>query len=408
MEHLRHPGTLAGSAPPAYRRRTMRVLIATVSAGGGHVAAAAAIEEAWKEIRPSDRLARLDVMDFTSALSRHVHHRTYVQVIEHVPELFGLVFNKTDNPELVTRLQRFRRSFARRVNRPFVAEIQSFRPDILVCTHYLASEIAGALKARDADFRAFVACAVTDFEAHALWMEAAVDLYCVAAEETRSSLIARGVPADKLVVTGIPIARKFAKPVDAAAVRRQLGLRDDLPVLLLLGGGLGVGPMADVLGQLDRVEADFQVVAVAGRNEELRRDLAARDYRHPVRVLGFAGNMHELMTASALVVSKPGGLTTSEALALGRPLFIINPIPGQEAANSDYLLERGAAVKVNRLQDIAPRLRKLLAANQLPALSRAAAALGRPDSAPDLCRTVLAAAAAAGVGATTAAGRRGK
>lgn len=373
----------------------MRVLIATVSAGGGHVAAATALEEAWKDLRPDDRLQRLDVMDHTSALYRHLHHRTYLQVIEHAPELYGLVFNKTDNPDLVTRLQRLRRSFARRANRPFVAEIRRFRPEILICTHYLPSEIAGALKARDDTFRAFVACVVTDFEAHALWMEAAVDLYCVAAEETRASLVARGTPADRIAVTGIPVARRFSRPVDAAAVRRQLGLRDDLPLLLLLGGGLGVGPMADILAQIDRVEADFQVVAVTGRNEELRRDLACRDYRHPVRILGFASNMHELMTASSLVISKPGGLTTSEALAIGRPLMVINPIPGQETANSDYLLERGGAVKVNRLQDVAPRLRKLLGSPQLAELTRAAAALGRPDSARDLCQAVATAAAAA-------------
>src|SRR6185369_15806480 len=103
---------------------------------------------------------------------------------------------------------------------------------------------------------------------------------------------------------------------------------------------------------LDRVERAFQTVVVAGRNVELRRQLAAEDRRHPTHVLGFVTNMHEWMAASDLIVTKPGGLTSAEAMALGKPMFILNPIPGQEAANSDFLLERGAAVKANCIEDL--------------------------------------------------------
>jgi processive 1,2-diacylglycerol beta-glucosyltransferase len=211
----------------------------------------------------------------------------------------------------------------------------------------------------------------------------------VAAEETRARLLARQVPADQVVVTGIPIASKFSSKVDAAAVRRSLGLRDDLPVILVLGGGFGMGPVAQILQELHRVATPLQIVVVCGRNAELRRELAVQDRRHPTHVLGFVTNMHELMAVATLIVTKPGGLTSSEALAVGRPLFILNPIPGQEAANSDFLLEHGAAAKANQVADLPFRLEKLLNSPKLAELTKAARGLGRPGAATAVCRAVL-------------------
>jgi processive 1,2-diacylglycerol beta-glucosyltransferase len=150
-----------------------------------------------------------------------------------------------------------------------------------------------------------------------------------------------------------------------------------------------MGPVAEILTALNEVESPVQVLVVAGRNAELRARLAVMDSRHPTRVLGFVTNMHELMTAADLIVSKPGGLTTSEALALGRPLFILNPIPGQEAANSDFLLERGAATKINRVEDLPFRLNQLLGGKKLKEMAKAAARLGRPDAARLVCEETL-------------------
>jgi processive 1,2-diacylglycerol beta-glucosyltransferase len=227
---------------------------------------------------------------------------------------------------------------------------------------------------------------VTDFEAHALWMDACVDLYCVAAEETKARLVARGATAANAVATGIPIAAKFLSKPDPRAVRKNYGLRDDQPVLLVLGGGFGMGPVAEILAELDKVPGQFQTLVVTGRNEELRRKLATQTRRHPTHVLGFSTNMHELMAVADLIITKPGGLTTSEALALGKPLFILNPIPGQEAANSDFLLERGAAAKVNRVEDLPFRIEKLLGSKKLAEMAKAAKSLGRPQSAETVCQ----------------------
>src|SRR4030095_4455707 len=131
-------------------------------------------------------------------------------------------------------------------------------------------------------------------------------------------------------------AGKFSAAVDRAAVRRRMSLRDDLPVLLVLGGGFGIGPVSEILEELNKLATAVQVVVVCGRNEKLRRELAAQEQRHPTHVLGFVNCMHEIMAVADLVLTKPGGLTTSEALAMGKPLFGLNTIPAHAASNTEF------------------------------------------------------------------------
>jgi processive 1,2-diacylglycerol beta-glucosyltransferase len=371
----------------------MRILIATVTAGAGHLQAAAALEEAWRGVQPRDLVQRLDVLEFTPRLYRRMYVEGYVKLVAHAPELWGLVFSKTDNPVLVRKLTRLRRALAKVTATRFTREVRRFKPNAVLCTHYMPLEIVGRLKAK-ADKRRqaplFIVSIVTDFEAHALWMEPGVDLYCVAAEETKARLVARGAASGNVAVTGIPVAQKFSGPIEVAAVRKRIGLRDDLPVLLVLSGGFGMGPVTGILAELNKLAQPVQLVVVCGRNEELRRELAVLDRRHPTHVLGFVTNMHELMAVADLVITKPGGLTTSEALAMGKPIFVLNPIPGQEAANSDFLLEHGAAAKANRIEDLPFRLEKLLGSPKLAEMARAAKALGRADAARAVCQEVLA------------------
>ena len=368
----------------------MRVFIATVSAGAGHLQAAAALEEAWRAECPGDSITRLDVLDFVPKLYRKLYQKSYVRLVERAPDLWSYFFKKTDNPALVAKLTRVRRTMAKWRAARFIRQMRTFKPDVVLCTHYMPLEIVGRLKAKNSDeFAPLTVSVVTDFEAHALWMEPGVDLYCVAAEETKARLVARGAAAENVVVTGIPIALKFSASVDRTAVRRRMGLRDDLPVLLVLGGGLGLGPVAGILDELNKLATPVQVVVVCGGNAKLRRQLATQERRHPTHVLGFVTCMHEIMAVSDLVITKPGGLTTSEALAMGKPLFVLNPIPGQEAANSDFLLEHGAAAKANRIEDLPFRLEKLLGSSKLSELARAAKALGQRGAAAAVCRAAL-------------------
>jgi processive 1,2-diacylglycerol beta-glucosyltransferase len=233
--------------------------------------------------------------------------------------------NATDNPKVARSLNKLKRAFPSNSRHRFERHVKHFKPDVVLCTHYLPLELLGHRQKERSTRAPMTVSVITDFEAHALWMDSCVDLYCVAAEETKARLVARGASADNIIATGIPIAGKFASKPDVKAVRKTCGLRDDQRVLLVLSGGFGMGPVAEILEELDKVPKEFQTVVVTGRNEELRRELAAQDRKHPTHVLGFASNMHELMAIADLVITKPGGLTSSEALAMGKPLFILNP-----------------------------------------------------------------------------------
>jgi processive 1,2-diacylglycerol beta-glucosyltransferase len=367
----------------------MRILIATVTAGAGHLAAAAALDEAWRALRPEDVVDRVDLGKFFSPLHRKIVSDGYVKLVNHAPELWGMMFAKTDKPKMAGALNRVRKLFPSNSRARFGRYLKQFKPDVVLCTHYFPLDTLNHLRSKHGGPRPMAVSVVTDFEAHALWMDACVDLYCVAAEETKARLVARGAVPEDVVVTGIPISAKFSVKQDAKAVRKTLGLRDDLPVLLVPSGGFGMGPVGAILAELDKVERPFQTVVVTGRNEELRRELAAQDRKHPTHVLGFVTNMNELMAVADLIITKPGGLTSSEALAMGKPLFILNPIPGQEAANSDFLLEHGAAAKANRVEDLPYRIEQLLGTKKLAEMGRAAKALGRPEAASDVCREVV-------------------
>lgn len=396
----------------------MRVLIATLTVGGGHLAAAAALEEAWRRLRPHDTIERLDLMVFFSRLHRKLYSEGWVHIATMAPELWGFVFDRTDDPRVTSRLRKTRGLLPSGSRAKFAQFIEKSKPDVVLCTHYLPVEVLGNLKSspqttrqpestlskvvrtergtgrqkirrRGPPVQPFVVSVVTDFEVHAVWMADGVDLYCVAAEESRVRLVARGAAPETVVATGIPVSLKFSTHPNPRAARKLIGVRDDVPVLLVLSGGFGMGPVADVLRQLDKVRKPIQSIVVCGRNEELRRELAAEERSHPTHVLGFASNMHELMAASDLIITKPGGLTVSEALAMGRPLLIVNPIPGQESANSDFLLSHGAAIKVNCIEDIPGRVEDLLGSRKLASMRKAAAVLGRPNAAETICAEVL-------------------
>lgn len=370
----------------------MRVLIATVTAGAGHLQAACALEEAWRQLRPRDEVERLDVLDFTPKLYRKLYIDSYLRLVERAPDLWAHVFRKTDDPEYLRKVKRVRGTLSQLTTTKFTRRVERFKPEVVFCTHYMPSEILGSMEGGVAG-TALIGSVITDFEAHALWMQPGVGVYFVAADETKARLVARGLEAERVVVTGIPVSGRFAKRFEPAAIRKRLGIRDDLPVLLVLGGGFGMGPVAGILRELNKMTMALQVIVVCGRNEELRREVAVLDGRHPTRVFGFVENMEELMAVADLVISKPGGLTTSEALALGKPIFILDPIPGQEAANSDFLLENGAAAKANRLEDLPFRLEKLFASQKLKELAANARRLGRPDAAHHICQHVISRAA---------------
>jgi processive 1,2-diacylglycerol beta-glucosyltransferase len=245
--------------------------------------------------------------------------------------------------------------------RPFVRFLLAEPWDLVINTHFLPAEVIAWLRLKG---RLTVpqVTVTTDLDTHRLWVNQPCDRYFTATEEGAVYLHSWGVPAADTVVTGIPVHPEFSRPKERGELLARHGLAGDRPIVLQLAGGFGVGPVERLYRELLQVNVPLQVVAVTGRNEKLQRQLAAIPCpeHHRSRVLGFTREMDELMAVADLVVSKPGGLTTSETLARGAVMVIVNPIPGQESRNSDFLLENGAAIKVNNIATLSYKLAALL------------------------------------------------
>jgi processive 1,2-diacylglycerol beta-glucosyltransferase len=232
--------------------------------------------------------------------------------------------------------------------------------------------------------------AITDFDVHPLWIDARTDRYFASSDEAAHRLELRGIERARIAVTGIPVVPGFAEPVSAAGRRRLragLGLREDRICVLVSAGGFGVGrvdrAVTALLAAAGRA-GGADLVVVAGRNEKLRAELAKLPVPRGVRleVLGFVTNMHELMAAADVMVSKPGGLTSSECLARSLPMIIVDPIPGQEERNATHLLEGGAACQAATPDALDFRLWRLLREPaRLAEMRRAAGRLARPRAA---------------------------
>jgi processive 1,2-diacylglycerol beta-glucosyltransferase len=218
-----------------------------------------------------------------------------------------------------------------------------------------------------------------------------VDYYIVPSEDTKDRFIKKDVPAKKIKPFGIPIRYNFAEKLDKKAVRQKLGLDPDVPVVLVMGGGQGLGPMKDAVKKLLKTTSPLQLVVVCGANLKLHKWLTKNSAKAPKKIVfyDYANNVDELMEAAHLIVTKPGGMTTSECLVKGLPMVIVNPLPGQEERNADFLLEKGIAVRVHDLADLADEVEILLKSPEhLARMSRAAYENGKPNAADDIAKLV--------------------
>jgi processive 1,2-diacylglycerol beta-glucosyltransferase len=361
-----------------------RVLVLSASAGAGHLRAAEAIEKAIRLRNLASEVQHLDVLRYTNKMFRHFYSKAYIDLVNNAPEVLGWLYDYLDDPR---KNDPIRLAFDRLNANPFIQYLKRYQPDVAVCTHFLPSGIISSLKG-EGKVKVLNTVVVTDFDVHAMWLCRHVEQYFVALEETQVHLKAMGVPQSLVTVSGIPIDPVFAEPKNKRAMRRKHGLDPDRFTILVSAGGFGVGPVGHMMQALARLSHPVQVVAVCGRNAALEAELTTKvkEFANQTAVLftlvGFTTEMDELMTAADLFVGKPGGLTTSEVLAKGLPMVIINPIPGQEERNSDHLLEQGAAIRCNNLPALAYKVDTLIdTPGKLAHLSENARAMGKPEAA---------------------------
>jgi processive 1,2-diacylglycerol beta-glucosyltransferase len=369
------------------------VLILSASAGAGHVRAGQALEHAFKESGAVRSVHHFDTLEYTNPLFRRFYSRAYIDMVNAMPEVLGWLYNVSDNPEWDDRLKV---AFEKLNTLPFVKLLHDYKPDLTVCTHFLPAEIISWLRRMGQLRRTRQAIVVTDFDVHAQWICTKQARYFVALEETRAHLEELGIPAPRITVSGIPIDPAFTIAKDKAALRAKYGLRRDGVVILISAGGFGVGKIHTLIQPLLQLRHPAQVVAICGRNEELKARLEgeaaalAPGSRVGLKVIGYTSAMDEYMAAADLVVGKPGGLTTSEALARGLIFVIVSPIPGQEERNSDHLLEEGAAIRCNNLPVLAYKIDRLLDdPARLETMRANVRRLARPRAAREIVATLL-------------------
>jgi processive 1,2-diacylglycerol beta-glucosyltransferase len=381
-----------------------RILILSATSGNGHVRAGEALEKAFRAAHPDAEVQHVDALKYASPLLRQLYAKTYIRMVNNAPTALGWIYDQTDKP---WRAENRRIAFDRVNTLPLLKFIRDFNPDLIVCTHFLPASIVSWAKSRKR-LTARHAIIVTDMDVHAMWLVRHVDYYFTAMEETREHLIKLGAAPDKIHVTGIPIDPIFAVHKDKEAARKRLGLSADKPIIMLSAGGFGVGRMQDILNGLADMDHPAQVLAMCGKNEKLK--LQVEDFANElpaaanidIMPVGFTTEMDEYMSAADLLVGKPGGLTTSEALAKRLLMVVVNPIPGQEERNSDHLLEEGAAIRCNNLPALAYKIDRLLADSQrMEAMRANVDRIAHPHAAADIVNILLPTSTSSSTAATS-------
>lgn len=368
------------------------ILVLSASVGAGHMRAAQAVELALRELAPDASIRNIDLLTLTNAPFRRVYGEAYLDLVNKAPHVLGYFYDQLDKPRGPrSKRDRLRLAIEKLNLSRFLELLEDEPADAIVNTHFLPAEIIASLR-RDGKIAVRQITATTDFETHRLWVNEPCDHYTTATDEGAAYLRHWGVPGEHVHVTGIPIHPVFSAPKPRDECLRRQELIGDRPIVLQLAGGFGVGPIEQQFRALLETPTAMEIVVVAGRNAEAREQLARIEppTRHRVKVLGFTDQIDELMAAADIVLSKPGGLTTSEVLARGAAMAIINPIPGQESRNSDYLLESGAAIKINNLGTLPHKLEQLLGDPvRLRNLKSNASRIARPRAAFDVAKLAL-------------------
>jgi processive 1,2-diacylglycerol beta-glucosyltransferase len=334
----------------------------------------------------------IDVLELTNAAFRGLYGKAYLDLVNKAPHVLGYFYDLMDKPRGPQSTRDRLRLLVERINLQRFQDLVESEPwDVIINTHFLPAEIIASLKRRN-KVNVPQMTVTTDFETHRLWVNQPCEHYTTATDDGAATLHQWDIPKAAISVTGIPIHPVFAREADRAACLKAQGLTGDRPILLQLAGGLGVGPIAQIYQNLLAIESPVEVVVVAGKNAAVREELERIKVpnRHRAKIFGFTDQIDQLMAVADLVVSKPGGLTTSEVLARKAAMAVVNPIPGQESRNSDFLLENGAAVKINNLATMTHKLGQLLLdPARLAGLKANAKRLGRPQAATEICHLAL-------------------
>lgn len=357
-----------------------RVLFCSVSIGAGHDLAAKAVVQEIEHRYPSCKTKIVDTFKYINPVLNKVIVGSYMESLKFNPKIWGYLYCQAEEEDKFVDLGHI---LSKLLSVKMEKLITDFDPQAIVCTHAFPAGILSILKGQGKITVPLIAV-MTDYTVHPFWIHDHVDKYVLPSEQLNYEIAEYGVADEKVLSTGIPLRRQFMTKGNKAEIRRNLGI-EDKTTILVMGGGLGLGEIETVIRHLGNADLDIQVLSVTGKNYRLLTKLQTISVTNKVKIFSFIENVAEVMSACDFIVTKPGGLTTAEVLSQGLPMIIINPLPGQEYRNTDFLLNTGVAVKVRKVEHLVPQIKLLLSTEtRLSQIRQMASIIGKPMAAAEL------------------------
>lgn len=365
-----------------------RVLLMHISNISGHRCASIAIEKALKEKDRDIRTLAIDAFNYTNPFLERFVTQIYMFVIKILPCLWDYLY---DNQCILRGVKNIRALIHRLNERKLSRLFNDFQPDLVVCTQAFPCGMVADYKRRH-NLNIPLIGVLTDYAPHGYWLNELVDIYIVPSLKIKQRFIQRGLSEQQLKILGIPIESKFAKKGCPQEIFQRLGLNSALPVILIMGGSQGLGPIKKIVEALDRLDIPAQLIVVCGINKKLYNWMKRHrhSFKKTVIVIDYTEEINNLMEISSFIVSKAGGLTCAEALSKSLPIVIISPLPGQESQNTRFLQEIGVGLKVDSLIELKSLAEELLSdARKLEKLRQRAGSFARADSASRIAELIL-------------------
>jgi processive 1,2-diacylglycerol beta-glucosyltransferase len=325
---------------------------------------------------------------YTYPLLERIVGSAYMGVIRRTPKVWDYLY---DNPKVFKRSQPIKRFLHKTSHKKIGKLLERYQPDTIVCTQaFPCGMVADYKMANNLPIK--LIGVLTDYAPHSYWINEGVDYYVVPDEEVKDRLVKKGVAPELVKVLGIPVRSKFAVPLNKEEIAKKLGIDLNIPVILMMGGGQGLGPIKETVVSLNDISMPLQMIVITGVNKKLTKWLhkAGRKLTKKILTFPYVSNVEELMEVATLIVTKPGGMTTSECLAKGLPMVIINPIPGQEMRNAEFLVRSGVGVLLGDTSNIGEEVELLLKSpERLSAMRQAALKNSKPYAAVNIAKLIL-------------------
>lgn len=323
----------------------MNILILSASTGGGHMSASNAIKNYIEKNNKQAHVKIVDSLMYVSPTLNKTVTNGYVYLATKTPKIYGKLYDVTNKETKISNLvSKLNSVFAERLNELFT----DFKPDIILSTHPFPTEMISILKSKK-KINIPLVCVMTDYASHKTWINENVDAYVVSNDDMAKEMINDGISSEIVYPFGIPIDDSFFGDNDIEDTLESLGLKKDVPTIMMMAGSFGVGTVLDVYKNIININLEFQIILITGKNQKLYEELEelTQKSQKKTKLIYFTKEINKLMQASDVLITKPGGLTVTESLACNIPMAIFDAIPGQEEENAEFLLKHNMAVRIN-------------------------------------------------------------